>query len=227
MARQIDNLRLLAGALLAVVVPPLCVVCEERLTASERWLCRSCSRSVVTGAEPRSKIIPVGARGSLLVRYALEYTREVSRLIHEMKYGDKPGVAGLLAAFLLLGAEDSISRDAVIVPVPIHPAKRRERGYNQSELLGRHLSRHKGVPMTTGVLRKRRNTASQTALERDARMRNVVGSFHVRDVSKLVSKSVILVDDVVTTGSTLGECALTLLDHGVEDVSACVVASSV
>ncbi len=217
----------LARAALSLVIPPLCVVCEKQLASWETWICARCSLVVSMSAHPRSRLVPIKDGRCLRVHYALEYTPLVSRMIWEMKYSDKPSLATFLVQFLWLGAGDELSSDAVIVPVPIHPAKRRERGYNQSEILSWHMGRLKKARVLTKVLQKRRNTPSQTTLEKDARLRNVVGSFRVRDVSDLRSRRVVLIDDVATTGSTLRACAEALLDHGVEDISACVVASSV
>jgi ComF family protein len=158
------------------------------------------------------------------VLFAARYRRPVSDLVQEMKYGDKPGIAADLAALLHAVLPPELERQAVVVPVPAHAAKRRERGYNQSELMARELARLKGLPFRR-LLVKPRSTRSQTGLERDRRLINPRDCY--RPSGKAVAGSrILLVDDVVTTGATLRECALTLLQAGAKEVRACVVASA-
>lgn len=224
--RVAKDLAELGQAAFSILVPPLCLVCSGHLRSWEQWVCGRCGILVSMGARPRKKTIDLGGSGTLAARFAVEYDPPVASLIHEMKYGGKPGVAELLAGFLWVAAERWVARDAALVPVPIHPAKKRERGYNQTELLSRHLAGMTGLRVECGALVKRRNTTSQTALEKEARSANVVGSIAARDVSGLAGRPVILIDDVVTTGSTLRECAKALYAEGIKDVSACAVASS-
>ncbi|MFZ1946925.1 MAG: phosphoribosyltransferase family protein [bacterium] len=220
------SLRESAEALLAVVVPPLCVLCQQRLAPWERWLCGRCDLAVSMRGRPRSRALALGDGSALEVRYALDYTGRVSGLVWEMKYGGKPGIAGYLARFLWLGAEDVLGRDAVLVPVPLHGSRRRERGYNQSENLARAVARPMRLAVAAGALARKRNTRSQATLARSDRVTNVLGSFQVRRQQDLEGRPVVLVDDVVTTGSTLAECARVLRNDGVEDLRACVVASA-
>jgi ComF family protein len=168
------------------------------------------------------------AAGSLelTVSYALDYSCTVSKLITELKYGDKPGLAGLLAPLMNSALTGPIAEDTVMIPVPVHASRRRERGYNQSELLAERIARMRGLSLERGVLVKTRNTGSQTGLERGQRMVNVADSFGVRSPDRLTGRRVLLVDDVVTTGSTLRECARAVLESGAVEVSACAAASS-
>jgi ComF family protein len=147
-------------------------------------------------------------------------------VITEMKYGDKPGLAAILAPYLSMALADSVSEDAVLIPVPMHPSKKRERGYNQSELLSGLLAEGGGWTSRPNLLVKKRNTASQTTLQREARPANVAGSFGVKGGSDLNGRRVVIVDDVVTTGSTLVECAQAIRELDAGEISACVVASS-
>ena len=211
-------------AVFALLLPPLFVVCGASLGGSERWICSRCALSVAAAARPRWRSVGHGGR-ELRVWYALEYTPAVSSLVREMKYADKPGLADLLARLVWTGVGGELTGDVAVVPVPLHPARRRERGYNQSEILGRKLARMGGSPVFTRALRRTRNTAAQAALDRRTRLKNVAGSFRAWEVSGIGTKRVMLVDDVVTTGSTLGECAEALYDCGLEDVQACAIAS--
>lgn len=113
----------------------------------------------------------------------------------------------------------------ILVPVPLHPRKKRERRYNQSAELARTLAR-----LTGGVwcdaLRRIRYTESQAGLDRDGRLKNLRGAFAVspRSVKRLAGRNVLLIDDVLTTGATAHECAMTLKGCGVEKVAVLTVA---
>ena len=109
-----------------------------------------------------------------------------------------------------------------IVPVPLHPARRRERGYNQSELIARSVGgilRTRHVP---GLLVRVRQTQTQTFFDADGRKRNVMGAFSIGKIppSEVAGKKILLVDDVITTGATIRECAVTLKTNGASEVYA-------
>jgi ComF family protein len=107
----------------------------------------------------------------------------------------------------------------LIVPVPLAPARARERGYNQSELLARHLGMRWGVPVVEALVR-RRATETQTRLDPGERLRNVAGAFATTvENQQLAGRHVLLVDDVVTTAATLNACATALYDCGARIVS--------
>lgn len=217
--------------MLSGLVPQLCVACDRAIEPTPTWLCARCRAVVFVSGSERSRRLDLGEGKSIRVQYALEYTPTVSKIITEMKYGDKPGLARLLSSLLCLAIGETVPSEAVVVPVPMYHSRKRERGYNQSEILARKLGQAKDLPVLGGLLVKRRNTRSQASLERDNRLRNVVGSFSLksgklRSAHLLASKHILLVDDVVTTGSTVKECAWTLIRQGFEEISACVVASS-
>ena len=215
----------LGGAVLGLLVPPLCVVCETPLEGAERWVCRRCGQAVAAGARLRMRSVALGDGRRLRVLYALEYTPAVACLVREMKYGGKPGLGGLLARVVWQAVADRVDRKAVLVPVPLHPAKRRERGYNQSEVLSRAMAGFAESTVCPRALVRTRNTPPQAALDRKRRLANITGSLRAGTISGLEGRSLVLVDDVVTTGSTLRECARALLDKGLEDLQACAIAS--
>lgn len=217
---------LLAREVFSLLVPPLCVACDRRLTGGRRWLCRHCKIALACEARPMRRLIEIGGGRTLEVRYCLRYTPRVSRIIAEMKYGDKPGLADLLVPFVAFALGDRILPGTAAVPVPVHASKRRERGYNQSRMLAEGLAGMKGLRVCD-VLVKSRMTVSQTTLERDRRVSNVVGCFRSRKPESFRLDRALLVDDVVTTGSTLRECARALLAAGAKEISACAVAASV
>lgn len=215
----------LAGGMLSLFVPPLCIACERRLASSQRWLCRNCRIALGCEARPVTRFVDIDGEMKLRVRYALGYTPRVARIIAEMKYGDKPGLARLLVSFVALAAGDRVPAGTVVVPVPVHPSKRRERGFNQSRILAEALASLKGLALGD-LLMKQRTTVSQTALRREQRAANVAGCFSLRKLEHPRIERALLVDDVVTTGSTLRECARVLATEGTEEISACAIAGS-
>ena len=172
-----------------------------------------------------TRTIEIDDGRALVVRYCLRYTPRVSRIISEMKYGDKPGLADLLVPFVAFALGDRIPSGTAAVPVPVHASKRRERGYNQSRILAKGLAGAKDLRLCD-MLVKSRMTVSQTTLEKDRRATNVVGCFRSRKPGASRLDRALLVDDVVTTGSTLRECARALLAAGTKEISACAVAAS-
>jgi ComF family protein len=147
-------------------------------------------------------------------------------LVHELKYRGRRRVATRLASMLL---EDPavrrlLSPGAELVPVPLHPRRRRERGFNQAELLAAALASGSGLVLAPGVLVRRKDTAPQSGLSSAARRRNVAGAFAVRQRPRVVGRTLVLVDDVSTTGATAAACARALRQAGASEVRLVTVA---
>ncbi len=144
-----------------------------------------------------------------------EYRGEAKKLIHAFKFNNRPELArplGYLGAELLKEANFPAE---VIVPVPLHFLRRYQRSFNQSELIADELGRHLGLPVAD-VLQRTRRTPSQSSLKRKERLKNQKNAFRVSDSLPLKGKTVLLVDDVLTTGSTLNAAAQALLKHEVK-----------
>jgi ComF family protein len=216
---------LLAKGILSLLVPPLCVACERKLETDRRWLCLRCRMALAAEVRRMDAVIGLGGNVPLEVRYCFRYTPRVSRIITEMKYGDKPGLASVLVSYMAFVLGGFAAPGTAAIPVPIHASKRRERGYNQSRLLAEGLARSMGIDFGD-MLVKTRITVSQTTLERHRRLSNVTGSIGWKAGGPPPFEKALLVDDVVTTGSTLRECALVLRSAGMKEISACAVAAS-
>jgi len=147
---------------------------------------------------------------------------EVLQIIHGVKYGGKQrmaeGVGSLLGAMLVhRGVQAS-----VLIPVPIHTSRLRERGYNQAELIANGVARASGIPVRTNVLRRVRSTGTQTALRAAERRANLAESIEAVPCAELEGATVVIIDDVLTTGTTLNTCAWALATAGVRR---CIVAT--
>ena len=145
----------------------------------------------------------------------------IRSLIHGLKYGKSADLSEILGSVLVSAAVRNELENFIVVPVPL--AKRREkgRGFNQAELLARYLSNKLGAALLK-ALRRTRNTASQTELTREQRLLNIKDAFIVQ--RSVVGDNILLVDDVITTGATLEECAKVLKQAGAKKVVALVVA---
>jgi ComF family protein len=148
------------------------------------------------------------------------YEGALRTAIHELKYGGQRRVAARLAEAALGEAAVSalVEPGAILVPVPLHPRRRRERGFNQSELLAREIGRRTGTPVAPAALVRRADTPAQTGLSAAARRANVKGAFAVRQRARVAGRVIVLVDDVLTTGATAQACARALREGGAADV---------
>lgn len=153
------------------------------------------------------------------VQAGLFYNDAAARLIHAFKYAGAKYLAESLGAFLPTPPDADW-----IIPVPLHPFRRRQRGYNQSQLLAQRLSRETGIPMQTKTLTRIRNTPSQAQRTHAERPGNVRDAFLAG--RGLQGSHILLVDDVITTGSTLDACAQALRMAGVAEVWAVTVCTA-
>ena len=151
-----------------------------------------------------------------------EYEGPLRKLIHEFKYSGVTPLAGKLAP-LLSGALPREQTFDVIVPMPLHWRKRLERGFNQSELLAKDLSRRTGIPVANS-LRSRKSTAPQAGLTRAQRRTNVAGAFEANGSERINGGYVLLIDDVLTTGATAAVCAAVLKRAGARRVTVLTLA---
>ena len=160
-------------------------------------------------------------------RSAVEHAGIVRECIHGLKFGGElyrvPPLASLLAAALERSLPPPLPPAAFMMPVPLHIKRLRQRGFNQSALLAISLSRRIRLPVRFDVLARKIWTEPQTRLSHEDRLTNVKGAFSVTRTSAVAGRAVLLVDDVFTTGSTLGECAQALKRAGAARVYAVTV----
>lgn len=149
-------------------------------------------------------------------RAAALYRDAVREALHAFKFGRKTALARPLADLLEEAGQDMLTGQAVdcLVPVPLHPAREAERGFNQALLLARRLSRRWGLPVAENMLRRVRATRGQTELSAAERRQNVRGAFVLRRADLLAGAHVLLIDDILTTGATAAECSRVLLEAG-------------
>lgn len=229
----------LVDPVLAVVFPQACPACHQPLDRPTRGpLCGTCWLALPRHPRPACACGgPSSPRGACArCRRGLQafaagaslgpYEGPLRIAIHELKYGGQRRVAARLAEAAL--REDSVrsllAPGAVLVPVPLHPRRRRERGFNQSELLAREIARRTGAQVAPAALVRRADTAPQTGLSAAERRANVKGAFAVRQRARVAGRPVVLIDDVFTTGATARACAHALREAGAADVRLLTIA---
>lgn len=239
-ARFASIVRSLGDGVLAVLLAPSCAACDAPLDEPTRGpVCESCWGSIVsftppccTGCGdplPSWRIISLDAarcprcrrRPSHIssARAIGAYEGSLRAIVHALKYGGRRSVARGLAARMRVHGEDVLSGASIAVPVPLHRSRQRARGFNQAAELARHL----GLPPVP-ALRRVRATPSQTDLPAARRHANVRGAFVLRRRIDVRGESVVLVDDVSTTGATLEACARVLKEAGAREVRAITAA---
>lgn len=229
-------------ALISLFYPPICTICAADVGASE-YLCGDCHAKAArivppfceTCSEPFPGAITDGftcancGHRKLYFETAVAVYRSrgiVRRVIHDFKYNRQIHLRHVVARWLADALDDVRLRGRRfdrLVPVPLHPARRRERGFNQADLLAELLSRQTAIPLQR-VLQRIRYTKTQTAFDRAERMENLRNAFRLRKNAAVQGYRVLLIDDVLTTGSTLSECARVLKVAGALSVHAATAA---
>jgi ComF family protein len=195
---------------------PFCTICGKPFEskAIENHPCEDCSRK-----EPHfdAACAPYVYEGSIL------------EAILRFKYGQKTFMADSLGPLLAKFAKTrfAFTEPILIMPVPLHPKRLRERGFNQSLLLAKHIASGLQEKMDFLSLVRTRHTIPQTTLSKNERSKNVQGAFFLKNTESVSERKILLVDDVTTTGNTLNECAKTLKKGGATTVSCVTLAKAV
>jgi ComF family protein len=224
-----------------VIVPPCCLVCRTRMLA-HHLLCARCWRQVrfirppvcdVTGIplpfDTGERMVSAAALADPpawdRARVVAHFSGVMRTLVHHLKYADRHDATALFARWLAAAARELAPHD-MIVPVPLSRIRLLLRHFNQAAVLASSLSRDMRLPMHPTLLLRTRWTRSQVGMSRAQRQRNVAGAFRVspRQKSHLEGRSVLLVDDVITTGATADACARVLKRAGAARVDVVALA---
>jgi ComF family protein len=199
-----------------IVSPPRCAACDADVPA----------RAVFCGACASTVEIAPGGEGAHIAAFL--YGGAIAQAVTRFKYEGRTDLARPLADLLWHAIEPRalVHSGSVVVPVPLHPSRLAERGYNQSALLARRIARRLASPCLPLAIARSRDTPRQASLGRDERLANVAGSFAVTPsgCDRVRGAAILLVDDVTTTGATLEACGVALLAAGARTVAWAVVA---
>jgi ComF family protein len=223
--------RLCESILLTAERLPVCPACREKMRPIEPPLCWCCGRPFASGltaesARPLCRLCRNEVYAFDHARSFAAYDDVVVRAIILLKYHAVRPLGRWFAERMVeqVRQEPEIFQADVLVPVPLHLARRRERGYNQAELIARPLARMLGLPLGPLLLVRTRPRPVRQELTRRERWETVRGAYETREGARVDKLRVLLVDDVLTTGATLDACARALRDAGVSRVAALTVA---
>lgn len=230
------GLRQLGGAMLDLAYPAACLNCDAP-TAGPDVLCAKCFCALRPITAPLCPVLglPFGVsigEGAVSAealadpppfgraRSAVIYNAVARTLVSRLKYGDRPELAQFCARMMMGAGHELWAGDPILVPVPLHASRQRERRYNQSAELARALGRLAGLGVDTGVVSRIRKTRQQVGLSEDGRLRNVAGAFAVNPemLARCKGRRLVLVDDVYTTGATTKAVSRALFKAGAEAV---------
>jgi len=210
--------------LMDFIAPRACAVCGSRLVMDEEVLCARCNmRLPRTGyaSDPYDNEMARHFWARIAVErcaalFFYQPHSQVSNMIYDMKYHDHSEIGrslGRMAAaeFAMSGFFEGID---MIVPVPLEKSRQRKRGYNQSEEIAKGVAEVTGLCIGKEIIERRRHTESQTEMSRLQRADNVEGAFRLLDPATIAGRHVLLVDDIVTTGSTVCACGKELMNAG-------------
>ena len=211
---------------LEFIYPHLCFLCDAR-HGGKAPLCPACRRMLRSSARTniqQGKGFFHELSGDLFFDQAVtvwDFSHELENLIHQVKYQNRRRLGLFLGRLAGRFVRNALPRpdSALVVPVPLHGTRQRERGYNQSAWIGQGLSGSTGIPFSAKGLARVKHTRTQTELAAGEREKNVANAFSVRNRGAIEGKTVVLVDDVITTGATLNACAKALKAAGAARVT--------
>lgn len=227
---------------ISFALPRLCFVCGDRILHPTDLLCVRCTAPLpallepvcITCGCPDARILspgkcancPSGTTYFLRARAVTHFSGLPQQIVHRLKYSHRREFSRLMTEAMarqILDPEFTTASHApvselVLVPVPLHSTRQRDRGFNQAALLAQRLAPVLRADYAPKDLRRTRATPTQTKLSKKARIRNVENAFRCPDGTRIRGRHVLLIDDVYTTGSTLNECARILLQAGAASV---------
>jgi ComF family protein len=190
-----------------LLFPPLCFYCNEKLTDDEKVICKKCWSAIPLLPE---NILNKKHKGESIDRLdSLWLFDEIfQKVVHLLKYSNCRSIGLQIGHYMgnYLNENQLVDLEKqVLVPVPLHPVKKRERGYNQSQLIAKGISEVTGIEVNTTLVKRVKNTATQTKMNREERIENMKNAF--APSGRIKNKTVIIIDDVYTTGTTINTVA--------------------
>jgi ComF family protein len=232
-----------AKPLLNLFFPPQCLICDA-LVPENGTLCIACWQAVPFISKPMCACCGLPFEyavdentlcgeclqerpGYSRARSVFAYNDTSRSLILKLKFQDEMGFSAILSKWLAQTGQELIAASDLIVPVPLHYFRLVRRRYNQSSLLAAHLAKLSQLPMNQQALKRVKATTPQSGLSENQRKENVKRAFEVGNPDAVKNKSVLLIDDVMTTGSTIDACTKVLLETGASAVNVLTLARTI
>lgn len=227
----------LLESLLDFILPPICLNCHSALLTADQ-LCPECWQNINFISSPFCQIngtplpfdIGVGALSTHAIanppeyahaRACAHYDGTMRELIHKLKYQDRHELTTLMARWLNQTGTELISQSELIIPIPLHPWRLWQRRFNQATLLAKKLAIQTGLPVDLQSLQRPKKTKTQVGLSQKQRKSNLEGAFkiHNNHIEMISNRTILLIDDVITTGATVNAAAKTLKRAGATNVN--------
>jgi ComF family protein len=234
------SLRQILNDVSDIIFPPQCLACAEIINQpASQIFCFLCLRKIsfitdsfcpICGVPFLSSTTESHICGNCLenkpwyahARAVAGFETVIMDAIHKFKYGRSISIGDGLSSFMANFSfpDFDFSEYSLLIPVPLHIKRLRERGFNQSLLLAKQMGGKYKLPVNFSLLKRSKFTLTQTGLNKAEREKNIKGAFVVTDKKKAAGENIILIDDVYTTGATINECAKVLLKAGAQKVAA-------
>jgi ComF family protein len=227
-----NSITLQLNKLFSFLLPKICPGCNKAIDAPAKYICDSCISKIRSVScerlehEYKRDFLSDQYIRAFSALFIFEKEKELQSIIHTLKYRNKFLIGIELGKMLAerRGSEISGWNIDVVVPIPLHRIKQNERGYNQSYYLSKGLSGKTGLKINTKVIKRIKYTESQTKIKRADRKKNIRNAFKVIKKTDIKGLNILLVDDLITTGSTANECAKKLLQAGAASVYLAAIA---
>ena len=208
----------------SILFPPLCYICGKR---GKNIICERCTRKLEKLAKYKIEQHDAEIDYFSYHIYLFDYTGVIRKLLLDFKFHDKAYLCEIFVKFLLKNEKIGrfLKNYDIIIPVPIHKKRQKERGYNQSLLIARKWEKEETrISVEANVLLKTKHTKPQSALSREERIENAKQVYEIQNAEKIKEKDIILLDDIYTTGSTVRECAKILKENGARSIVVVTIA---
>lgn len=213
--------------ILDLIFPPKCIFCNKILNYGvDICICDSCAVKIPYFSDRNLNLIKSNNYFDDIICIC-EYTGIIKKALIRYKFSNRPSFGRTFARLIYERIKEMTDWEKVdiIISVPLHRKKEQIRGYNQSHLISVQLGKLLGIEANKNLLIRTRNTDSQSLLNRVERLKNVKDAFLVTDANSVKDKSILVVDDILTTGTTLNECCKVLKNAGARKITAAVVAT--
>lgn len=202
--------------ILNLIYPQVCGICGK---LNSKSLCNKCKTKLQKEYQFQTDNYEEDASKNFIEHnYFFKYENLIRSQILALKFQEKPYIYKTIAYFLknMEKSFENLKKYDIMIIIPISKQRKRNRGYNQSELIAKEISKIIKVPIQSKILFKVKNTVPQSTLNKKEREENAKGAYEVKNSSKLMNKKILIIDDIYTTGNTVNECANMLIKNGIK-----------